>query len=455
MQFTERHLWSGAGGVRKFIVPQRKAVDEGARTIEFVVSTAARDRDGDIVEPGGWKLDGYMKNPVVLWAHDSNQPPVAKALSAEVRDNTLVATAQFADAETYAFADTVFRLYAGGYLSAVSAGFMPSALEPFEADGTRGYRITEQELWEFSAVPIPANPEALVAAKAAGLDVRPARAWLEKALDEGEARPFRDVMSGAYIKLAGTLHPAVQADLAKRNAKAVEAARAKETAMDEDEKPEAKAEDIEPVNPDAGPADDGEKAGAVFTTGEGGDPLHTHEFTLGDTVTTEAGDPPHVHAVTVAEDGVMAVEDAEGHGHEVPAEAKAQPDPTVPDAEDKSAEAEDETDAKEPFAPCPDCANPAVCAAAGACYAGGAKMAKDGRVLSKGNMTRLKEARDGIDEVLRSAEREEVADKAVIKIVETPQPKAVTITPEFVGQIGDLIAKAVETEFRRAAGRVR
>ena len=453
MQFIERHLWAGKGGVRKFIVPERKAVDEGARTIEFVVSTAARDRDGDIVEPTGWKLDGYLKNPVVLWAHDAGQPPVAKALSADVRNGALVATAQFADAETYAFADTVFRLYAGGYLSAVSAGFMPSALEPFEADGTRGYRITEQELWEFSAVPIPANPEALVAAKAAGLDVRPARAWLEKALDEGEARPFRDVMSGAYIKLAGTLHPAVQADLAERNAKTVEAARAKEAAMDEEDQPEAKD-----IDPDAGPAEGGEKAGQVFTTGEGGDPLHTHEFTLGDTMTTEAGDPPHVHAVRTADDGTASIEDAEGHGHEAPAEAKAQPDPTAPDDEDKSAEAEDEPHAKEPFTPCPDCANPAVCAAAGACYAGGAKMAKDGRVLSKSNMTRLKEARDAIDAVLASAEREDdAAGKApsLLKIVETPQPKAVTVTPEFVSQIGDMVSKAVDEKFRRAAGRVR
>ena len=454
MEFIERHRWAGKGGVRKFLAPKRKAIDEAARTIEFVVSTAARDRDGDIVEPNGWRLDAYMRNPVVLWAHDSGQPPVAKAVRIGLDGGSLVAVARFADAETYAFADTVFRLYAGGYLSAVSAGFMPSALEPFEADGVKGYRITEQELWEFSAVPIPANPEALVAAKSAKLNLRPYQEWVEKALDEGAAPEFGEHIRRSYTALTGQVHPVVQTELMRRNAKTVEAARAKEAAMGEEDQPEAKD-----IDPDAGPADDGEKAGQVFATGEGGNPLHTHEFTLGDTMTAEAGDPPHVHAVRVADDGTVTVEDVEGHGHEAPAEAKAQPDPTaLDDSAEKAAETEDEPEEKEPFVACDDCANPAVCAAAGACYAGGAKTVKAGRVLSKSNMERLKEARDRLDEVIASAEREDdAAGKAApaLKIVETPQPKAVTVTPEFVGQIGEMISQAVETEFRRAAGRVR
>lgn len=449
MQFTERHAWQGAGGVRKFLVPQRKAVDETARTIEFVVSTGTRDRDGDTVDPKGWRLDAYQRNPVVLWAHDASQPPVAKALRIGVDGGALKALAQFPDAETYAFADTVFRLYAGGYLSAVSAGFMPGAAEPFEADGIKGYRITEQELWEFSAVPIPANPDALVAAKAAKVPMRPYETWLEQALDEGRALEFRDVLSGTYIRLRGAVHPAVQADLAKRNAKAVDAARAKEAGEMDDE------QNTDPVNPDAGPAGDGEKAGQVFTTSEGGDPLHSHEFTLGDATTSEAGDPPHVHAVNVADDGTVTIEDAEGHGHTAPDAAKAPPDPATdePEAEDPPAAVK--------MAPCADCAAPDVCAAAGACYAAAAQQKaatlKDGRVLSKSNMTKLREARDAIDAVLAAAEREEASDKAapVLKIVEPEKPKGITVTPELVGKLGDMIAAAVETEFRRAAGRVR
>ena len=427
---VDRSAWRGVGGVRKFLVPKRKAVDEAARTIEFVVSTAARDRDGDIIEPGGWRTEQYMRNPVVLWAHDAGQPPVAKALSVEVRDGALMAVAQFTDAETYAFGDTVFRLYAGGYLNAVSAGFMPISAEPFEDGGVRGYRISDQELWEFSAVPVPANPEALVSAKSAKVNMRPYEQWLEKSLDEGAAPDFRKELSAQYIRLTGSVHSAVQAETRKRNEKALEAARAKENAVNEDQTPEAKMDDLPP---DAGPADDGETSGEVFTTGEGGEPLHTHEFTAGDTQTTEAGDPPHVHAVIVGEDGVVTIGDTDGHTHEAPPQAVVEPDvaPELPG---------DPTPAVEAAAP--------------------EAQAKAGRVLSKGNAELLRAARDAIDAVLVAAEREDAVDKSpapradVVKIVEA-RPDTVKLTPEIVGKLGEMVARAVETEFRRAAGRVR
>ena len=427
---VDRSAWRGVGGVRKFLVPKRKAVDEAARTIEFVVSTAARDRDGDIIEPGGWRTEQYMRNPVVLWAHDAGQPPVAKALSVEVRDGALMAVAQFTDAETYAFGDTVFRLYAGGYLNAVSAGFMPISAEPFEDGGVRGYRISDQELWEFSAVPVPANPEALVAAKSAKVNMRPYEQWLEKSLDEGAAPDFRRELSAQYIRLTGSVHSAVQAETRKRNEKALEAARAKENAVNEDQTPDAKMDDLPP---DAGPADDGETSGEVFTTGEGGEPLHTHEFTAGDTQTTEAGDPPHVHAVIVGEDGVVTIGATDGHTHEAPPQAVVEPDvaPELPG---------DPPSAVEAAAP--------------------EAQAKAGRVLSKGNAELLRAARDAIDAVLVAAERDDAVDKSpapraeVVKIVEA-KPETVKLTPEIVGKLGEMVARAVETEFRRAAGRVR
>ena len=72
---------------------------------------------------------------------------------------------QFADAKTYPFADQIFRLYQGKFMSAVSVGFIPlEQPEPIlDADGrsTGGYEFTSQELLEFSAVPIPANHEAV------------------------------------------------------------------------------------------------------------------------------------------------------------------------------------------------------------------------------------------------------------------------------------------------------
>jgi hypothetical protein len=80
----------------------------------------------------------------------------------------LIQRVQFATKEQYAFADTIFNLYRGKFLNAVSVGFIPlEQPEPIlDADGrsTGGYEFTSQELLELSAVPIPANPEAVARA---------------------------------------------------------------------------------------------------------------------------------------------------------------------------------------------------------------------------------------------------------------------------------------------------
>jgi hypothetical protein len=70
-----------------------------------------------------------------------------------------------------------------GFLSATSVGFMPTKYA-FVDDPERrwGIDFLEQELLEFSCVPVPANPEALIDAKAAGIDTAAVREWAEKIL---------------------------------------------------------------------------------------------------------------------------------------------------------------------------------------------------------------------------------------------------------------------------------
>jgi hypothetical protein len=209
------------GPIRKLFTPISKQIDADKRTIEFVVSNATMDRDGDVVEPSGWRLERYRQNPVILWAHDGRQPPVAKTLGIAVLDGNLVATAQFADRETYEFADTVFRLYEGGFLNAVSAGFMADAMEPLlDEDGRfTGFRFQSQELWEFSAVPIPSNPDALVNARSKGINVEPCLSWIEQALDEGDGP--HELLSRTWTTTKGAVHPVVQQQLLARNAAAL------------------------------------------------------------------------------------------------------------------------------------------------------------------------------------------------------------------------------------------
>lgn len=154
-----------------------------SRTITFTISTASVDRMGDTIRVDGWKLDAFRKNPVVLWAHDAGSLPVAKAPKVWVEDGKLKAEAEFTPAGMARFNDTVFEMYQQGFLSATSVGFNPLKYA-FTDDPQRRYGIDflEQELLEFSAVPVPANPEALIEGKAVGIDITPILDWCENAI---------------------------------------------------------------------------------------------------------------------------------------------------------------------------------------------------------------------------------------------------------------------------------
>lgn len=145
--------------------------DREERTGVFTITTPTVDSYGDIVMPQGAKMERFRKNPVIPWAHQYGQPPVAKSLSEKVTpDVGIDSQAKFAGAEEYPFADQVFRLYVGGYLNATSVGFLPIRYEkrlvtPAEGGNPTwmgGYVFHEWELLEYSMLPVPANKDALV-----------------------------------------------------------------------------------------------------------------------------------------------------------------------------------------------------------------------------------------------------------------------------------------------------
>ena len=63
----------GDKGYRLPVEAETKVSEDGA--VQAVISTRARDRAGDIVEPLGADMKSYQKNPVVLWSHDWTQRP--------------------------------------------------------------------------------------------------------------------------------------------------------------------------------------------------------------------------------------------------------------------------------------------------------------------------------------------------------------------------------------------
>jgi HK97 family phage prohead protease len=165
--------------------------EESDRTLRFVGSDETPDRDNDIMEVNGWKLDEYLKNPVFLWAHDYDKPPVGKAISVIIDAATkkLLFDIKFATAEEYPFADTIYKLYKGGYLNATSVGFRGTKFETRNDESVinmpewqRGRRYKEQNLLELSAVPVPSNPNALMQAKSAGIETD----IIEKAVKNAE-----------------------------------------------------------------------------------------------------------------------------------------------------------------------------------------------------------------------------------------------------------------------------
>jgi hypothetical protein len=174
-------LKDGVGLRKAYTATSIEKAEGEERTLNVTISTEAVDRERDTIAVDGWKLDNYRRNPVVLWAHEYGGMPVGRSIHTEAQDGRLMASPKFAEREVYPFADTVLQMYLGGYLRAFSVGFDPS--EYVMNEDRRGIDFKVQELLEFSAVPVPANPEALLGAKGAGIDLAPLVAWATEVLD--------------------------------------------------------------------------------------------------------------------------------------------------------------------------------------------------------------------------------------------------------------------------------
>lgn len=174
------------GGVFRVTIAEPKAYDDNSRKVRFCFSDGSVDRMGDTIDPAGWNYSAFEKNPVALWAHDSSAPPIGRASRLMVEDLRLMGDIEFVPAETYAFADTIYRLVLGKFLNAVSVGFLPIEYGWSDDDEREwGLDFKRQELLEISVCPVPANSNALAEARAKGIDTRPLVEWAERTLEGG------------------------------------------------------------------------------------------------------------------------------------------------------------------------------------------------------------------------------------------------------------------------------
>ncbi|HMF88681.1 MAG TPA: HK97 family phage prohead protease, partial [Gemmatimonadaceae bacterium] len=145
--------------VRKVKVDTKAAGDD---SLEFILSDDTQDRMGDVINPNGWVLDNFKKNPIALFNHSSNFP-IGKWKNVRVKNKKLVGELELADEGTSDRIDEIIRLVRQGILRAVSVGFQPIDAEPLK-DNT-GIFFREQELLETSLVSVPANPSAIQLAR--------------------------------------------------------------------------------------------------------------------------------------------------------------------------------------------------------------------------------------------------------------------------------------------------
>jgi HK97 family phage prohead protease len=150
----------------KDIIGEIREIGEDG-TLVAAISTDAIDRMGEVLDPSGVDLKNYKKNPVVLWAHDYEKPPIAKAQWVKRQGNVIMSKLKFAPTE---FAQEIKTLYEQKFLNTFSVGFIPKNWEDGEDGNPKKARrtFTEWELLEYSAVPVPANPEALALAMKKG-----------------------------------------------------------------------------------------------------------------------------------------------------------------------------------------------------------------------------------------------------------------------------------------------
>ena len=143
-------------------VIEERSVNTTDRTVTGLITTNAIDRYGEVVEAKGMNDSAYEKNPVVLLGHNHATLPVGKNLWRKTQSKGVLAKTQFVDND---IGNELVKFYDEGFLNAFSIGFIPTKwIDGNQKDEKWIRKFTEWELLEYSAVSIPANPEALAKA---------------------------------------------------------------------------------------------------------------------------------------------------------------------------------------------------------------------------------------------------------------------------------------------------
>ena len=152
-----------------------KGADPESGEVDMLIpmSTASIDRDGESIDPMGWKksLPAFKKRPVLLSSHDYHdlRKQIGEFTQIKVTPEGLFAKPKYYINEGNDEADWAFNLASKG-VAAYSVGFMP--VKWVDGDGEKEPRrtYTEQELLEISHVVVPSNRDAIMGMRAKSAD---------------------------------------------------------------------------------------------------------------------------------------------------------------------------------------------------------------------------------------------------------------------------------------------
>ena len=183
----------------------KAAINEEQRTIRFVISSGAIDRDNEIVEPTAvaGSIKEFAKNPVCLACHQhkltDGMPPVVGSWDTDsfaATDKRCEMDLRFAVTK---LGEEYWQLYKARHMRAVSIGFRVLDGHEVVESGKRFYLITKIELYEISCVPVGSNRDALSKLKGLG-------DWQEPSLTAAEIKAaVKEALDGLRAEMAESL----------------------------------------------------------------------------------------------------------------------------------------------------------------------------------------------------------------------------------------------------------
>lgn len=146
---------------RAYSILEVKSISDDQRVIRGIATTPSVDRVGDIIDPMGIKFN----NPLpFLWQHQHDKPvghvKFFPATEAGIEFEATVASVDEPGTLKDRL-DEAWQSLKSGLVRAVSIGFRPIE---YNFMNTGGIHFSETEVYELSAVTIPANADAVITA---------------------------------------------------------------------------------------------------------------------------------------------------------------------------------------------------------------------------------------------------------------------------------------------------